>query len=172
MPKRFDDLIARLADHDNETFEIIHTETKKMVFAIIYPLVGDINLTEDLMQDTYIKMLRSLESFDRRRPFGPWLAQIAKNIAYDHLRHAKREQQAVEAAWHIQMPKPDTYIDIDRLIRSLDKDKQAVVLMRIVGEMSFKDIASTLDRPLGTIYSLYKNALKELRHIIGKEDNS
>mgnify|MGYP001405725133 CR=1 FL=1 len=172
MPRRFDDLIARLAEHDNEAFEIIHSETKKMVFAIIYPLVGDLGLTEDLMQDTYIRMLRNLESFDRRRPFGPWLAQIAKNIAYDHLRHAKREKLAHEAAWHIQAPKPEHDIDIDKLIRTLDREKQAIVLMRIVGDMSFKAIASTLERPLGTIYSIYKTAIRELRQKIGKEDNS
>jgi len=169
MPKRFDDLIVRISEHDNEAFEQIHNETKNMVFAIIYPLVGDFHLTEDLMQDTYIKMLRSLESYDRSRPFAPWLGQIAKNIAYDYLRKTKREQKALEESVKIRDVSKGQALDIDRILKQLDEEKQQIVFLRIVANLSFKEIAKSVGKPLGTIYSIYKMAMKELKYHLRKE---
>jgi RNA polymerase sigma factor (sigma-70 family) len=169
MGKHYGDLIIRLSENDNEAFEIIYSDTKNLVFSIIYPLVGDLATTEDLMQDTYIKMLKNLESYNLKKPFTPWLAQIAKNIAYDHLRKMKRERKAQTEILKVEHREKSIDIDIDNLIMDLDDEKRNIVVLRIVGNLSFKEISKIEGKPLGTVYSIYKLALKELKIKLRKD---
>ncbi|MCK7488041.1 MAG: RNA polymerase sigma factor [Bacillus subtilis] len=168
MRTNFDEWIDRLSNQDETAFNLIYKETKNQVYAMIYSLVKNKPLTEDLMQDTYMKMLHHLHSFERGRAFTPWLLQIAKNLAYDQLRSHQRERVILKDALPVvDQPKPD--IDFDRLVQSLDDDRRSIVLLRIVGDLSFKEIAKSEGKPLGTVYSLYQTAMKEIEAKLRKE---
>ena len=73
-------LIEKLKNKDNEAFEIIYYQTHKMVFSIIYSIVKDDLDAEDLMQDTYIKMIENINSFKAGRNFKTWLGTIARCV--------------------------------------------------------------------------------------------
>jgi RNA polymerase sigma-70 factor, ECF subfamily len=169
MRKHFGDLIIRMAQKDNEAFEEIYNETKNLVFSIIYPIIGDIPTTEDLMQDTYIKMLRRIELYNPKKSFTPWLGQIAKNIAFDHLRNIKKEKIAHQEIAKISFTEKPTDIDFNELVMNLDEEKRRIVLLKTVGNLSFKKIANLENKPLGTVYSIYRLAIKELEHKLRKE---
>ena len=77
MPN-FDDYIERLRHKDNEAFEYIYEHSKRGVYAIIVAIVKDRQTTEDLMQDTYIKMLKNINQYQVGRNFNAWITQIAK----------------------------------------------------------------------------------------------
>lgn len=166
MPFNFDDYIDKLIEKDNEAFAVVYEETKRGVFSVIISLVKNRTVTEDLMQDTYVKMIQKIRQYKRGRNFNAWLMQIAKNTAYDYLRKAKRESlyDPQEQAYIHESMSTDakTYL-VEDLVKSLDPVAKQIVLLRVVADMKFKDIAKTVDKPIGTVLWIYNKSLKELK---------
>jgi RNA polymerase sigma-70 factor, ECF subfamily len=170
-----DDYLDRLEDRDEAAFQAIYEQTKKGVYSIIVALVRDRKTTEDLMQETYMKMLQKLDTYERGRNFAAWLFQIAKNLAYDHLRKNHGEL--------VKDPQADAYLfdrvteedhsespSMEDMLVPLDPTERQIVLLRVVSETPFKDIAQSLEKPLGTVLWLYQRALKKMkRHLEGGE---
>ena len=74
-------LIRRSLSGDDDAFgSLIHTH-QSTVFNIAYRMVGDREVARDLAQETFLRAFRSLDTFDQRRPFGPWLYRIATNLS-------------------------------------------------------------------------------------------
>jgi RNA polymerase sigma-70 factor (ECF subfamily) len=174
MPKNFDDYLDLLQEKDENAFEFIYENTKRGVYSIIVAIVRDRHITEDLMQETYLKMLKNLNSYHRGRNFGAWLFEIAKNLAYDHLRKNKNElvSDPQEQAYVFDQPKPQTRntdYTLEELMHPLDAIERRIVLLRIVAETKFKDIAGLTGKPLGTVLWIYNKALAKMKKSLGKE---
>ena len=73
--------IERLKLKDEVAFEYIYSVTSKLVYTVIIGIVKDHSATEDLMQDTYIKMIQSINSYNNKHKFNNWLTKIARNTA-------------------------------------------------------------------------------------------
>jgi RNA polymerase sigma-70 factor (ECF subfamily) len=173
MPFNFDDYIDKLIQKDNQAFKTVYEQTKKGVFSIIISLVQNKTVTEDLMQDTYIKMIKYIRQYQRGRNFNAWLMQIAKNTALDYLRKNKKEYlyDPQEQSYIHQSLKTDpvTY-GVSDLVESLDEDEKQIVLLRAVAEYKFKDIAKMVDKPLGTVLWIYNKAIKTLKNEVGSNE--
>jgi RNA polymerase sigma-70 factor (ECF subfamily) len=174
MSPNFEDYLDALAEKDEQAFAYVYEQTKRGVYSVIVSIVRDRHTTEDLMQDTYMKMLQNLHSYQRGRNFAAWLFEIAKNLAYDHLRKNKpviptdpQEQSYVFD--HPQETSPKTEYTMEELMAPLDALERQIVLLRVVSETKFKDIALTVDKPLGTVLWIYNKALAKMKKSIGKE---
>lgn len=160
-------LINRLKNQDETAFEAVYHETKHAVYAMVISIVRDRFLAEDIMQDTYIKMLRNIQSYKRRYKFINWLLTIAKNTALDSLR-ANRSTVNLDPG-----DNDDLFISKDASVEKkmlseyylslIPKDQQQIVLLRVVGDLKHKDIASIMEMPLGTVTYLYQKALSTMR---------
>ncbi len=127
------------------------------------------------MQDTYIKMLRNIQSYNRRYKFINWLLTIAKNTALDTLR-ANRSTMSVDPS-----DSDDLFISKDASVEKtmlseyylslIPKDQQQIVLLRVVGELKHKDIATIMEMPLGTVTYLYQKALTTMRENSKEDDD-
>jgi RNA polymerase sigma-70 factor (ECF subfamily) len=168
----FDDYIDRLAEKDEEAFRIVYEATKKGVFSIIISLVKNKTVTEDLMQDTYIRMLEKIHTYKKGRNFNAWLVQIAKNLTLDYLRkenrHTSVDPQESSYMFEGSYHKPDQTYEVEEMIGDLDPDERQVVMLRVVNDYKFKAIASIVDKPLGTTLWLYNKAIKKLKKRYGK----
>ena len=174
MPINFDDYLEKLAEKDDEAFAVVYENTKRGVFSIIVAIVRDRSATEDLMQDTYIRMLKNIHSYQRGRNFTAWLFEIAKNLAYDHLRQNRAVRPAdpqQEAYLFDQVPPrvETTDFTLEELLKPLDAEERQVVLLRTVSETKFKDIATQTGKPLGTVLWIYNKALAKMKKSLGKE---
>ncbi|MCK7484236.1 MAG: RNA polymerase sigma factor [Bacillus subtilis] len=170
-----DDYLDRLEDRDEAAFQIVYDLTKKGVYAMIVAIVKNRKATEDLMQETYMKMLQNLDSYQRGRNFAAWLFQIAKNLAYDYLRkiHGEVVKDPLEEAYVfdqvVELESNDSP-SMEEMLAPLDPVERQIVLLRVVNDTAFKDISSVLDKPLGTVLWLYQRALKKMkRHLEGGE---
>src|SRR5690554_7047163 len=94
--------IEKLKQKDELAFEFIYKQTSSSVYAIIINIVKDHNKTEDLMQDTYIKMIKSINSYNNKYNFKTWLITIARNTAIDNYRKTKKEQRSEEHTSELQ----------------------------------------------------------------------
>lgn len=169
MSNRLEDLLVRIERRDEEAFRILYEETKKGVFAMIAAIVSDRQTIEDLMQDTYMKMLAKLDTYERGRNFAAWLFQIAKNLAFDHVRKNAKTTliDPIEDAAVVDRPidaQPDTDDpSLSEMLACLDETEREIVWQRAVAETAFKDIAVAIDKPLGTVLWLYQRALKKIK---------
>jgi len=167
----FEEYLDAIQSKDNQAFEVVYYETYKGVFAMIYSIVSDRHLAEDVMQETYIKMVEKLHTYERGRNFRAWLLQIAKNSAYDALRKKKRASESLDDGSVLEKVPHPTKSDsaITDYLSTLSEDERAIVTLRFVHQLSFKDIASVMSQPLPTIYSKYKVAMSKMKETLGKE---
>ena len=158
---------------------------ERPVFALIYRMVRDRALAEDLAQETFIKVLNALESYRPDYKFSSWIFKIANNAAIDQLRrhqldtlsldgapHARTpdevEATALQAADHGESPleeleSRETGSAIERAISRLRPEYRTAILLRHVEGRSYEEIAEVMDLPLGTVKTYIHRARLELR---------
>ncbi len=116
------------------------------------------------MQETYIKAYRALDTFDTSRPFGPWVAQIARNMALTQLRR-RRDLVALDQVRHLRsVDQWETLTARERLSAfraALDKlpdDSREALLLHDIEGLTLQEVADTLEVPLNTIASRVRRA--------------
>ncbi len=158
---------------------------ERPVFSLIYRMVRDRALAEDLAQDAFIKVLNALESYRPEFKFSSWIFKIANNVAIDQLRRREvdtlsldgapdaRTQEEIEAtalqaADRSESPLAELQArelgsQIEQAIARLRPEYRACILLRHVEGRSYEEIAEALDLPLGTVKTYIHRARNELR---------
>jgi RNA polymerase sigma-70 factor (ECF subfamily) len=164
--------------------ELLH-RYERPVFSLIYRMVRDRAASEDLSQETFIKVLNALESYRPEYKFSSWIFKIANNAAIDHLRKREidtlsldgspsaRTADEVEAT-ALQAsdrgPTPLAALEsrelgsaIEQAIGRLRPEYRSCILLRHVEGRAYEEIAEALDLPLGTVKTYIHRARLELR---------
>ena len=127
-----------------------------------YLVAHDAAAAEDIAQESFLAAIRSLDRFDRRRPFGPWLHRIVVNRAIDWTR-ARKLRGEVELSESIAIAaapsEPDETL---AALAHLPPEQRAVIVMRYVLELTPGEIAEALDLPRGTVNSRLRRGLDAL----------
>ncbi len=128
-----------------------------------YLVVHDAALAEDIAQESFLAAIRSLDRFDRRRPFGPWLHRIVVNRAIDAAR-ARALRRESELGEHVAA---DEHEPADRAVLEalgrLPPDQRAVIVLRHLLGYTPGEIARALDLPRGTVNSRLRRGLDAMR---------
>jgi len=132
-------------------------------FRAAYLVTHDAGAAEDIAQEAFLAAIRSLDRFDRRRPFGPWLHRIVVNRAIDWTR-AQRLRSEVELSESLPASQPSGSPGSDVLaaLARLSPEHRAVVVMRYLLEFTPGEIADALDLPRGTVNSRLRRGLDTL----------
>ena len=133
-----------------------------------YLVVHDAAAAEDIAQEAFLAAVRTLDRFDRRRPFGPWLHRIVVNRAIDwsRSRQLRREAELVEeaAAGPVrESGDPDT---VAAALASLAPEHRAVIVLRHLLEYTPGEIADLLNLPRGTVNSRLRRGLDRMREAL------
>jgi RNA polymerase sigma-70 factor (ECF subfamily) len=142
--------------------EALFREHWSRAYRAAYLVVHDAAAAEDIAQEAFLAAVRSLDRFDRRRPFGPWLHRIAVNRAIDWARAAKLRAEAEEQ----DVAAPERAAPDERMLpalAALDPDHRAVIVLRYLLEYTPGEIADLLDLPRGTVNSRLRRALDKLK---------
>jgi len=128
-----------------------------------YLVTHDAAAAEDIAQEAFLAAIRSLDRFDRRRPFGPWLHRIVVNRAIDWTR-ARRLRSEVELSEALPSPERTDPPggDVLAALARLSPEHRAVVVMRYLLEFTPSEIAEALDLPRGTVNSRLRRGLDAL----------
>ena len=189
MPyKRFDDQqLVRLFTQQGDTKALEHliTRHKAKIFSTIYLCVKDRYLSEDIFQDTFIKVIDSLQAgtYKEEGKFLPWVQRIAHNLCIDHFRRQKRAPGIVDTDGNDifnYLPfesenKEETLIReqmglrIRALIQHLPDEQREVLVLRHYAEMSFKDIADMTGVSINTALGRMRYALINLRKMLPEQ---
>ncbi|MBU1143880.1 MAG: RNA polymerase sigma factor [Firmicutes bacterium] len=164
-------VIDRLKKKDEQAFEYVYQETKRGVYSMIFSVIKNHQVTEDIMQDVYMKMMTTISQYKKQTNFKNWIITIAKNQAIDYYRREKRivhvDQTDYDNFLSSPEPTPDERNQFDLMIEMLSEDQRSVVILKIADEMKFKDIAKVLEKPIGTVIWLYQEAIKTLKRYEG-----
>jgi RNA polymerase sigma-70 factor (ECF subfamily) len=126
---------------------------------------------EDIAQEAFLAAIRSLERFDRRRPFAPWLHRIVVNRAIDwtRMRMARHETTTATVPEQPAPAEPEADDDVLRALAELDADHRAVIVMRYLHDLAPGEIARALGLPRGTVNSRLRRGLDKLGRQIERE---
>lgn len=133
-------------------------------------------LAEDMVQETFLRMMRGIALYDPKRPFKPWLYTIASNIARNYFQRAdtqRTDNPSEDSDFEDNLPLPEIAMmqsentqEIIDAIMQLAEHYRAVVVLFYFEELAQKDIAQILGIPLGTVKSRLSNGLKRLRTML------
>jgi RNA polymerase sigma factor (sigma-70 family) len=173
------ELIERCLQQDNSAWELIVGRYKRKVFHIGYKFTGRHDDAEDLTQEIFLKVFRSLEKFNRDADFSTWLSSVARNFCIDHYRAGKREREVVvedlvafdlapaaSGNPHRDLEDQDRRSFLRRGLDQLpDKLREAVVLRDLQG-LSYQEMADRLGLPEGTVKSRINRGREELARLL------
>ena len=176
QPLATDDLIVRCLNGDQAAWEAIVRLHWRKVFNIAYKFVGRHDLAEDLTQDVFLKLFKSLDTFDRRANFQTWLISVSRNLCIDHYRSVRKERETVNrdidpAELSPAAPDKSAYALLEQrdrvqmLREALDKlppTLRTAVMLRDIQEFSYQEIATQLNLPEGTVKSRINRGRTEL----------
>jgi RNA polymerase sigma-70 factor (ECF subfamily) len=164
------DLVRRARRGDREAAAGLFRRYWRDAWRAAFAITGRRSLADDVAADGFERAFAALERFDERRPFGPWLHRIVANRALDLLRAERR--LADEELPEIPEVAP-VHESGDRSLLSavaqLSLERRVVVVLRYGVGMTPKQIAATLDLPVGTVNSRLARALEKLRELVELE---
>src|SRR5678815_3698700 len=181
-PPATDEIIERCLNGDQSAWESIVRMYRRKVFNVAYKFVGRHDQAEDLTQDVFLKLYKSLDTFDRRANFQTWLISVSRNLCIDHYRAVRKERETInrdvdpaDFAPVSPDPRADTLLeqrDRVRLLRqALDKlapTLRTAVMLRDIQELTYQEIADKLHLPEGTVKSRINRGRTELARQIQK----
>lgn len=158
---------------------------ERPVFALLFRMVRDRELAEDLSQETFVKALNAIESYRPEFKFSSWIFKIANNAAIDHLRRRELDTLSLDGSPHAETPEamqatalqiglrqesPLEAVEarelggaIEAAIGRLRPEYRSCILLRHVEGRAYEEIAEMLNLPLGTVKTYIHRARNELR---------
>lgn len=178
IPERGDDsealLIQRAKERSPTAWAEIYDATYPKLYRYCYARTSDESAAADLASRVYLEALEGIHRYVYRgHPLLAWLYRIARNVVSDHLRHRRRETEALQqaaSALDPHDPGPAAAVaerqDLEVAVRQLTDDQQQVIALRFFAGFSTLEIAGAMERSERAVYSLEVRALAALRRIM------
>lgn len=190
---RFEQCIRRMNEGDKEGLKEIYEEYVPYIYGIVWQMLKNKENAEDITSEFFIRLWDKSDKYKAGNGHRGWMATIARNMAVDFIRKHRREEltdlltgreedtqdrygqtqlsQAVIAVQGLEEGSADSQVEqevlegisIREALEQLNEKERIVVHMKIMGEMTFKEISQALDTPMGTVQWRYREAINKLR---------
>ena len=163
--------IRAAQDGSQEAFSEIIRRVEPIGRAIAFSRTGDIDASVDLLQEAWLKAFEKLPGLRDPERFLPWFATLVSNLASDRARRRRTENAAQERLWQnsaSRAAEPAGEETLLQLIQDLDTEPRALIVLRFMGNLSYKEIAELLDTPVNSVKWGIQQAFQELRDRLGE----
>jgi RNA polymerase sigma factor (sigma-70 family) len=181
------ELVQCFIEGDQNALEILIHRHKSRVYSYILLIVKNQELAEDIFQETFIKVIRSLKrgKYVENGKFISWVLRIAHNLVIDHFRREKQQGTVSNDSMDVdifnspkfsedtiedQMVNSQILSEVKELIKDLPEDQQQVIYMRHYMGLSFKEIADQTNVSINTALGRMRYALINLRKLIREKN--
>ena len=177
-------LVKNYIDGDENALSILIKKHQSKIYGFIYSKMPDRDVADDIFQDTFIKVIKTLKSnsYNEEGKFLPWVMRISHNLIVDHYRKNKKMPMLRETEeFSIFSVLTDTSMnvegriiteviekDLQKIIKQLPDDQREVLTMRIYQDLSFNEIAELTGVSINTALGRMRYALMNLRKLIEK----
>jgi len=177
-------LIRACQQGDQTAFNLLVWRWEKPLFNFTYKYVGDAHLAQDLVQETFLRVLKSIRGYEHRGAFSTWLYRIAVNLCKDHFRK-KRVPMVSLHDYYTTSSGDRVYVKdcladeragsdealaaadreelVRRLLAGLPEEQRIVILLKEYQALKFREIAEVLDVPEGTVKARLYRGLRTMR---------
>ncbi|MBW3627870.1 MAG: sigma-70 family RNA polymerase sigma factor [Gemmatimonadetes bacterium] len=188
IPATDHDLIALARTGSEKAYRELLDRYQRPVFSLVYRMVRDRELAEDLAQETFVKVFNHLDRFNPKYKFSSWIFKIASNLAIDRLRKREPDTVSLDGSRHASTPdeveatritveskdeNPEEFLEakelgeeIERAIGLLRPEYRTAILLRHVEGRAYEEIAEVMGVPLGTVKTFIHRARAELRETL------
>ena len=176
------ELVKRARAGDGGAWEDIVSAYSRRIFNLAYRFTSSIDAAEDLTQDVFIRIYRTLDQYDSKQgDLSNWLMRLARNLIIDDYRHRQRNPQntmadavddhqyhlrAAGTSAHKEMERKELANQIQEGIDKLPEDLKTCVILRDIEELTYQEIVEVLKIPEGTVKSRINRGRIELAKIL------
>jgi RNA polymerase sigma-70 factor (ECF subfamily) len=185
IPATDHELIALARTGSEKAYRELLDRYQRPVFSLVFRMVRDRELAEDLAQETFVKVFNHLDRFNPKYKFSSWIFKIASNLAIDTLRKREPATVSIDGSRHAETAEeiessritveskdenPEEFLEakelgqeIERAISKLRPEYRTAILLRHVEGRAYEEIAEIMSLPLGTVKTFIHRARGELR---------
>ena len=168
-----EELMERFCDGDHTAFEALFTRHSGGVQGFLTRMVHDVPLAEDLLQTTFLSVVRSRGRYERGTRFSPWLMTIAANAARDALRRRQHREAFAREASSVPLPPEDPSLGdpgmrkrLEDALRQLSADQREAILLHKLEGWSFEEIAALRGISVSAARVRAHRGYEKLRHLL------
>lgn len=177
-------LVKKYVEGDENALTVLINRHQSKIFGFIYSKIPDRDISNDIFQDTFIKVIRTLksQSYNEEGKFLPWVMRIAHNLIIDHFRKNKKmpmfretEEFSIFSVMtddsltvENKIIRDQVEVDLKKVIEELPADQKEVLVMRMYQDMSFKEISEVTGVSINTALGRMRYALMNMRKVIDK----
>jgi len=175
-------LVALYAHGNNSAFDVLLNRYKKSIHSYIFYIVRNHDLTEDIFQDTFLKVITTIKQgrYTDNGKFKAWITRIAHNLIIDNFRQERNENTVSNDEMEVdllndmrlcdsniedEMVNEQVYTDIRKLVKYLPDNQREVLEMRFYQDMSFKEIADMTGVSINTALGRMRYAILNMRRM-------
>ena len=173
------ELVRRLKNRDPEAMADLYDRYGRIAYSLIYRIVHNAAMAEDLVQETFLRIWNRVHAFDEQKgALGPWVLTVARNRAIDYLRSVDGRRR--ESIFELEkIEEPALFCNFENEIMNMDRvrilreaflklsgNQRTVIELAYYEGLSQSEMAERLQQPLGTVKTWVRTALKTLRNEI------
>jgi RNA polymerase sigma-70 factor (ECF subfamily) len=168
-----EELMSQVRNGVGEMLGVLFDRYQSPLFNFYCKLTGSRTLSEDLVQEVFVKVLKYRQTYRPGTPFRPWIYQIARNTRTDHFR-----RQHSEVSWEPELSPPVPFADsaqqkqeaelLHRALLQIPEEKREVLILSRFQDMKYEEIAQLLGCEVNTVKVKVHRALQELREVFRK----
>jgi len=177
-------LVKNYIAGDENSLSILISRHQSKIYGFIYSKLSDRDKADDIFQDTFIKVIKTLKSnsYNEEGKFLPWVMRISHNLIIDYYRKNKKmpmfretEDFSIFSIMSDNVPNIESQLitsqvesDLRKLIEELPEDQKEVLVMRMYQDLSFKEISELTGVSINTALGRMRYAIMNLRKVIDK----
>ncbi len=166
--QEFEKCIEQIRLGNKDGLRKIYEEYIGYIYSVVYGILGNKENAEDVTSDFFIRLWNSASTYQSGNAHRAWLSTIARNMSLDYIRKHRREMPLADELQDVsdsQNVEKDVVgeMSVMQALSMLNENERRIVDMKVLGEMTFQEIADLLKIPLGTVTWRYQNAIGKLR---------
>lgn len=161
--------LRAIIDGDKEGLHHIYRAYGAYIYAIVYDVIKNKEDAEDITAEFFIKLWKIANKYTFGKRHRAWLGKIAHNMAIDYIR-SKKEHVSYEEIVESEKIGQGSFeeqvisdISVKEVVESLECEEKEIVTLKVLGQLTFREIAEIIKRPMGTVTWKYKQAMEKLR---------
>lgn len=163
------EVFLELKRGDQSHFNWFYENSKKQLFYNILSYTKNYELSEDLLQETYVKFLTNIKNIDDKVNVLGYLMVMSKNITLDYFKKNNRIETLDEEDISFEDNKIHETMLVSKIKEILNDIEFKILILHILGELTFNEIKDIVKKPLGTVLWIYNKSLKKVRKELNYE---
>jgi len=176
------ELVSKAKEGDMTAFESLVRKYQKSIYAFCHRMTGEHQSADDLSQETFVKAYVSLHRFKDGMDFFPWIRKIALNSSLNYIKTRKREEPLGAREVHIEADSRSLHQELpqnklqrkliedkfNRALEALPVEQKSLFILRVLENLSYKEISELLKIPIGTVMSRLSRTRKKLKTMLAE----